>query len=187
MSAEGSGARPWEIVARQLVARCHVFDVERLHTRSPRTGELHERHVLRVRDWVNVVPFTDDGHVIMVEQYRFGAGVLSLEFPAGILEADEDPTAGAARELREETGYEPATTSPVTSVYADPALQDNRLHVVVARGCRQVSSPDQDEGEDVHVRLVPVEEVARLIREGAIQHALAITAWYLATAEGCQS
>ncbi len=141
-----------------------------------------DRHVLRVPDWVNVVPFTADGQVIMVEQFRFGAGVLSLEFPAGILEAGEDPAAGAGRELREETGYEAATLSPVTSVYADPALQDNLLHVLVARGCTRTSAPDQDEGEDVHVRLVRVDEVPRLIRAGTIRHALAIASWFLATA-----
>ncbi|HEX9105971.1 MAG TPA: NUDIX hydrolase, partial [Longimicrobiales bacterium] len=136
-----------------------------------------------VADWVNVVPFTGDGHVVMVEQYRFGAGILSLEFPAGILEAGEEPAAGGARELREETGYQPAAVTNITSVYADPALQDNRLHVVVARGCTRSAAPDQDEGEDVHVRLVAVQDVPRLIREGKIVHALAIAAWFLATAD----
>ncbi len=180
MCAERSRPRPWEIVQRQRVAHCEIFEVDRLRTRSPRTGATHDRYVLSVPEWVNVVAFTEAGQVILVEQYRFGAGILSLEFPAGILDPGEDPVAGGLRELREETGYEAATAVLASSVYADPALQDNHLHVVVARGCTYATAPSQDEGEDVHMVLVPAEEVPDLIREGRIRHALAITAWYLA-------
>ncbi len=183
MNAQGEGgsadARAWQVVEREPVADCHVFRVERLQVRSPRDGRLYDRHVLEVPDWVNVVAFTEDGHVILVEQYRFGAGILSLEFPAGILEPGEDPAAGGMRELREETGYDSADAQAVGFVYANPALQDNRQHAVLARGCRSVAAPHQDEGEDVHLRLVTPDELRALIRDGTIRHALALATWFL--------
>ncbi len=183
MNAQGEGgsadARAWQVVEREPVADCHVFRVERLQVRSPRDGRLYDRHVLEVPDWVNVVAFTEDGHVILVEQYRFGAGILSLEFPAGILEPGEDPAAGGMRELREETGYDSADVQAVGFVYANPALQDNRQHAVLARGCRSVAAPHQDEGEDVHLRLVTPDELRALIRDGTIRHALALATWFL--------
>ena len=183
MGAPAGGAagerRTWEIVGRDRVADCEVFRVDRLRARSPRNGRTYDRYVLDVPDWVNVVAFTEDGHVILVEQYRFGAGILSLEFPAGILEPGESPADGARRELHEETGYEPADIQVIGEVFADPALQDNRLHVVAARGCRRVASPHQDESEDVRIRLVTPEELRGLLRDGGIRHALALTTWFL--------
>ena len=40
--------------------------------------------------------------VILVRQYRHGAGKVLLELPAGCIEPGEDPEAGAARELLEQ-------------------------------------------------------------------------------------
>ncbi len=177
--ARSAGARAWEVVEREPVADCQVFRVERLRVRSPRDGRVYDRHVLEVPDWVNVVAFTDDGRIVLVEQYRFGAGVLSLEFPAGILEPGEDPATGGLRELREETGYDSADAEAVGFVWANPALQDNRQHAILARGCRRAADPHQDEGEDVHVRLVTPDELRALIRDGTIRHALALATWFL--------
>ncbi len=177
--AAASEVRAWEIVAREPVADCEVFRVERLRARSPRDARTYDRFVLRVPDWVNVVALTEDGDVILVEQYRFGAGIVSLEFPAGILEPGESPAAGARRELHEETGYDPAEVRLVGSVFADPALQDNQLHAVLASGCRKIGSAHQDEGEDVQLRLVSLAELRELVRGGHIRHALALTTWLL--------
>ncbi len=172
-------ARAWEIVGREPVADCEVFRVERVRARSPRNGRSYDRYVLDVPDWVNVVPFTDDGRIVLVEQYRFGAGLLSLEFPAGILEQGEEPAAGGVRELREETGYDSDDVQAVGFVYANPALQGNRQHAVLARNCRRVAAPEQDEGEDVHLRLVTPDQLRALIRDGTIRHALALATWFL--------
>ena len=60
----------------------------------------------------------------------------------------------------------------------DPAIQSNRIHVVLARGCTPDGERDQDDGEDVSVRLASVDEVRELIRRGRIRHAAAISAWY---------
>ncbi len=183
MNAQGAGraaaARAWEVVEREPVADCQVFRVERLLVRSPRDGRTYDRHVLEVPDWVNVVACTDDGHIVLVEQYRFGAGILSLEFPAGILEPGENPAEGGVRELREETGYDSVDAQAVGFVYANPALQDNRQHAVLARGCRPVVAPHQDDGEDVHLRLVTPDDLRVLIRDGTIRHALALATWFL--------
>ncbi len=172
-------ARPWDVLGRERLGDFGVFRVDRLNVRNPRTGEVLDRHVLDVPDWVNVIPFTPDGRIVMVEQYRFGGGILSLEFPAGTLEPGEDPVVGGLRELREETGYRPAAAERVADVFADPAIQGNLLHVVVARDCVLTHAPEQDEGEDVHVRLVTEAELHALIARGRIRHALAVTAWCL--------
>jgi hypothetical protein len=51
--------------------------------------------------------------------------------------------------------------------------------VVLARACRPDGRRDQDDGEDVAVRVVSADEIDGLIRRGAIRHAAAISAWSL--------
>jgi len=57
-----------------------------------------------------VVLAVEDGHVLLVEQYRVPLGKVCLELPAGLIGDDEgleneEAEAAAARELEEETGY----------------------------------------------------------------------------------
>jgi len=53
------------------------------------------------------VPFTQDGDIITLWQYKHGSQSYSLTFPAGFVESGEDPAIACERELLEETGYKP--------------------------------------------------------------------------------
>ena len=174
-----AGARPWDRVNDEVVAEYDVFSIRRHVMRSPRTGDLHEFHVVDVPASVHVIPFTTDGRVILVEQFRQGVQRVSLEFPAGLMEDGEDPVDAAVRELREETGYCAETADVVGDFDPDPAIQSNAIQVIVARGCRQGGERDQDDGEDVAVRVVEPAEIETLIDDGKIRHAACITAWHL--------
>jgi ADP-ribose pyrophosphatase len=171
--------KAWDEVETQVVGEYDVFRVRRHVMRSPRTGDLHEFHVVDVPLCVQVIPFTDDGRIILVEQYRQGVKRVSLEFPAGVVEDGEDPVAAAVRELEEETGYRAAEAELLTDFDPDPAIQSNAIQVIVARGCTADGERNQDDGEDVQVRTAGVEEIPDLIRAGRIRHAAAISAWYL--------
>ncbi len=167
----------WAREGARIVGDYEIFRVRRDAVRSPRTGALLDRHVLEMRDWVNIVPETTDGRIVLVEQYRFGTGEVTLEFPAGIIDPGEGPCEAGVRELLEETGYRAAQCVHVAEVDPNPALQDNRVHVVYASGCTWVGEPEQDEGEDIHVHVATVEEVDRWVAEGRIRHALAVVTW----------
>jgi 8-oxo-dGTP pyrophosphatase MutT (NUDIX family) len=73
--------------------------------RSPRRGQEHEFYLIDSLDWVNVIPQTADGEVILVKQYRFGAKGFSLEIPGRMLDHGETPAKAVSRELPEETGF----------------------------------------------------------------------------------
>lgn len=124
--------------------------------------------------WVNVVPLTEDGHLVLVRQHRYGIEADTLEIPGGVAEAGEDPMAAAARELLEETGYGGGHWEPLGWVWSNPAIMDNRTWMYLARGVRLVGQQDLDPTEDVTVELVPVARLPELLDSGAIAHSLAV-------------
>lgn len=172
-------ASEWKELETEIVGDYDVFCVRRRLMCSPRTGDPHEFHVLEVPPCVKVIPFTADGRVVLVEQFRQAVQRISLEFPAGIVEPGEDAVAGAVRELEEETGYRAASAELIAEFDPDPSIQSNVVQVVVARGCTPDGERDQDDGEDVAVRLVDAGEVGDMIRRGELRHAATISAWTL--------
>ncbi|HEX6133741.1 MAG TPA: NUDIX hydrolase [Longimicrobiales bacterium] len=172
-------AREWEPVATELMADYDVFRVRRHVMKSPRTGGIRAFHVVDVPMCVHVIPFTADGRVILVEQFRPGVQKLSLEFPAGVVEEREEPVAAALRELEEETGYRAESAELIGDFDPDPAIQSNAISVIVVRGCVPDGCTNQDDGEDVEVRVVDEADIDELILGGRIRHAASISAWHL--------
>lgn len=169
--------RDWEHVQEESLCRYKVFDVVKARRRSPRTNADIGFFLIRTPDWVNVVALTDDQQVILVRQYRHGTEQMSLEVPGGLIDPHEqDPAAAAARELREETGFEAAHISKLGVMTPNPAIFTNRCHTYLATGCRRVGDLQQDPGEDIEVVLVPATQIDALVHRGEIDHALVLAA-----------
>lgn len=172
--------QPWSRQASHPLLDCRIFRVRKDVVINPRTRSVHEMFVLEQPDWVNVIPLTDDHHVVMIQQWRHGTRSVHLETPGGLMDNHgEDPLACARRELREETGFEARELSLLGTAHPNPAIQSNRQHYVLARGCRLVTPPDQDLAEDIQVQLVPLREIPERIRRGSITHGIVIAGLFL--------
>lgn len=170
--------RRWPVRKRERIADCRVFAVERTIVRSPKDGGEHDFYRILSDDWVQVVPVTAGGDIVMIRQYRQGAEGTTLEIPGGIVDPGETPAAAAARELLEETGYSAERLIPLGDLNPNPALFSNRLHGFVAEGAKCVAGIRNDRTEETIVELVPVAELPRLLVAGAIDHGLVVaTLW----------
>jgi 8-oxo-dGTP pyrophosphatase MutT (NUDIX family) len=162
---------------KERVFATRVFAIHRHLLVSPRTAEAHEFYTLECADWCNVVAVTAAREVVMVRQHRYGTDEETLELPGGMIDPeDASPLEAARRELREETGYEAGELVPIGSIAPNPALQTNRTWSFLARDARLVGPPACDAGEEIDVCTVPIAELPRLVRQGAISHALVVVA-----------
>jgi 8-oxo-dGTP pyrophosphatase MutT (NUDIX family) len=164
--------RPLRRTASVEVADHGVFKVQRVTYASlPR-----DVFVFACPDWCNVVAETPDGCLVLVWQFRFGTDALSLEVPGGCIDPGETPEDAARRELREETGYEAESFELLSVVDPNPALQRNKCYTFVARGARPSAATAFDDLEDLEIALVPKADVAALVDDGTITHALVVVA-----------
>ena len=172
--------RPWNVLDTEEVQDCSVFSVHRDLVRAPRSGATHAYWRIESADWVNVVPVTDDGHVVMVRQWRHGSREITLEIPGGLVDPGETPAAAAARETLEESGYGGGELIPIGVLSPNPALFTNRVHSYWARGVTRLAEIQNHGEEETAVELVPLADLDRRVRAGEISHALVIAAlhWF---------
>ena len=168
--------RRWEVLGTEALHDCKVFRVRRALVRSPMSGDTHPFYSIDADPWVNVVPVTADGDVVMVRQYRHGSCEVTLEIPGGIVDPGEDPADAAARELSEETGYRAARVRPLGSLNPNPALFGNRVYTVLAEGVTRVGEVLNGPLEETVVELVPAREIRERLSRGEIDHALVVAA-----------
>ena len=117
-----------------------------------------------------VILAIEDGHVLLVEQYRVPLGKVCLELPAGLIgdqedSADEDPLAAAGRELEEETGWRASVLEDAGEFFSSPGMVSESFTLVRASGLTQVGPGGGTDGEDITVYRVPLADLPVFVEE----------------------
>jgi 8-oxo-dGTP pyrophosphatase MutT (NUDIX family) len=165
--------QPWHVISSRYVSRKEWFTVRVEHVRVPTGAEIAEYWVSEFRPWVNVVAVTAADEVVLVRQYRHGLGAIHFELPAGTTDpAELDTESAARRELAEETGYGGGAWSLLTTLSANPALQNNLTYTFLAEGVTELGRPRPEASEDLRVHLVPAGDLMGLVDRGGFIQAL---------------
>jgi ADP-ribose pyrophosphatase len=109
-----------------------------------------------------VIVAIDDGHLILVEQYRVPLGRACLELPAGLVGDDSDGEAvetAAARELEEETGYRAGRIESLGEYFSSPGMVSESFTLVRAFDLERIGEGGGVEGEGITVHRVKLTEV----------------------------
>ena len=173
------GARlAWAEESSKTSGDFRIFTVRESVCRSPE-GALKTFSVIDTRDWAMVVPVieTKQGKAfVMVRQWRHGAREMSVEFPGGVLESGEQNAEGAARELREETGFVAGSVTKLGEMNPNPAIMSNRIHFYLAENLTQTGKRELDEDEFVEVLTIPAADVLQNMGRPPYIHALTAVA-----------
>lgn len=109
-----------------------------------------------------VILAVDDGHVLLVEQYRVPLGAPCLELPAGLVgddEEGEEAAAAAIRELEEETGYRAERMVDLGRYHASPGMSSEGFTLLRAEGLTRTGDGGGTEGEEIEVHRVRLADV----------------------------
>ena len=170
------GPVPWRVLSSEPGPEMPLFQVRFDQVVNPRNSVRRRAVVLESPDWCSVVALTSDDMLVLVRQYRFGTGAVTLEIPGGSVMEGEDHRQAAQRELLEETGYTSPDWVYLGAHEPNPAVHNNLVHHWLARGCTQTHDPSPSLGEDIRVETIPLTRLKQAALEGEIRSALVVAA-----------
>ncbi|MBN1201079.1 MAG: NUDIX hydrolase [Anaerolineae bacterium] len=175
--------KPWRTLSHTiLLDRQPWLRVICEHVRLPNGYEMPDYYRIEMPEWAQVFALTEDGRVAMIEHYKHGAGMASLELPAGYIEDGEEIELSARRELLEETGLEASDWRYLGRYFLDGNRGCGVSHTFLARGARQVAPPNLEQLEIIQQHRLTLDEVRAAWLGGRIHNMSAMAAVGLALA-----
>lgn len=158
-----------EQLQSELLFAGGFLQARRDRVRLPDGGEATREYVVHPGAVV-VVPLLDDGRVVLERQYRYPVGQVMVEFPAGKLDAGEDPWLCGQRELLEETGYTAHEWALAGRMHLAVAYSTEIIHVYFARGL-VAGARQLDAGEFLDVFAATPDELLGWCHDGSVTDA----------------
>lgn len=174
---------PFQLNNEKIVFQCNIFQVkERIAYTEDKKQSLNV-YTLNCANWVNIVPITASGQVVLVEQHRFGTNNFSLEVPGGAVNLGEnDTTMAAIRELEEETGFTSQRVLALAGYSPNAAIFSNKVTYFIAFDIQPLQKPSMhaDPFENIKLHFLDFKEALNLARTGQMTNALSAFALLLA-------
>jgi len=117
-----------------------------------------------------VILAVEDGHVLLVEQFRVPLGRICIELPAGLIgdddgARDEAPEIAGGRELEEETGYRAARIENLGEFWSSPGMVTESFTLLRASGLTKVGPGGGTPGENITVHRIALDTLEEFLAQ----------------------
>lgn len=170
----------WKTLSSTYLSN-HIYFTAREDRCEMPGGEIVDPYfVVEMPTSVCALAVTENSEAILVKQYRHPLKETLLEIPGGFVDKHETSDKAIARELLEETGYAFSNIHFVGRVAANPGVLDNYTDLYVATGGKKVASQQLDHGEEIEIKLFPLEKVREMLMQNEFKQALHATCMFYA-------
>lgn len=152
-SQDGPGAAGTRVVFDGHIVRLEIMD--------------GKWEIVRHASAVAVLALNGRGEMLLVRQARRAVGAVTVEAPAGLIDAGEEPAGAAQRELQEEAGLD-GDMELLTRFYSSPGFCDEELFVFHATNLRESKLPHDEDEEGIEVLWLPPAQVLAGLRDGSL-------------------
>ena len=183
----------WETLGSEIHFQTPHLTVATDEVRTP-TQRSRKWSVVHRKPAVVVAPLTREGKFVLIREERIPIRAAIWAMPAGQIDENLEPDeaavrAVAARELREETGYELEPGAELVSLghfFSSPGMTDEHCYLFLARPVRQSSTGAQHDATEaiVDCREFSADVIRRMIAAGEIQDSNTLSTWARLIATG---
>lgn len=173
-------AMAWKVTARKYLIEEPWFTLRADACELPSGDTLDPYYIMESPDFIEVIAFDTQGRLLLIWQYRHGAGKVIAELPAGLQDRGETALQAAQRELREETGCTSEHWEPLLALYPNPARMSNQAHFFLARNARQTQPQQLEHSESIEPFWATIDEVFDLIDSGQFSQSYHVAGFFLA-------
>ena len=122
--------------------------------------------------------------VVLIRQYRYPVDGYVYEFPAGLVEPDEDMLEAGIREMFEETGLAFTPVQTARPFYTSVGMTDESCGTIFGYCSGEPSTAHQEGSEDIQVVLADRAECRRILKEENVAIMCAYMLMHFITSEG---
>lgn len=179
MISDSSKLQKWQIITKSVAFETPWFKIRKQRMRTAAGAEL-DYFIHDGNDSVICVCVSDDNRLLIEKQYRPPVDKVSIDYPAGRVERDDESTEAAIRrELQEEAGFTASSIEKLAVMNKEPGFSSTRMHVFLARGTID-SEATPDESESIVISFVEPAEILSMIESGKITCTFCVSATFLA-------
>lgn len=169
--------KPWQVLKKRTVFKNRWRRIDEWNVRRP-NGTKGKYYYTILPDVVIIFGVTEEGEVVLNDQYYIYGGYRRLELPAGYCDKKETPLQSAKREFLEETGYLAKKWIKLGST-SSGKWNNYRIHYFLALGGRRTSKQKLETSEDIKIRLAPIQKIINLLNSKQVNCDLSVSGCYL--------
>ena len=161
-----------QVLSSQTVYQGKVFGIRRDELIEP-TGVRTIREMISHPGSVVVLPVLPDGRILLIQQYRYAARQFLWELVAGKMDGGETPEQGAARELKEETGYTARKLKVFLEFFPTPGFLEEKMYLLLGEGLTPGEATPEDD-ERIIAKAYAHKELDAMLRKKQLRDAKTI-------------